>query len=525
MSLGGFLRRGLRTSSYTMLVAVSVGCSAKSEPPGVSQSSKGQTVIAATPSASVSDVSGAVREAQGATEPGTVSDNMPFLPTGQRAASTAFRTWVYTDVGPNRGRYGYLRVGAIVDIRGPVIKNNGCEEGWVRINPRGFICLGKGATTELSSPVVVQSSIRPKRGNGNPYLYALASDSPPHFYFQLPSNEQVRRVEGTDPASRFEQWRLLKVANNPVVAALIGTPTEPPDFLRDGGRLVKPYGVIHRLEQKVESGRAAPDSGFAISRVIVHEKRWYGMTTEHDLVALDRLRIAVPSSLRGLVIPPEAGLPIGFVKDDTLAKFTIDSKSRMAPAGVLFKRQGVLLTGKKRPGALWETRDGAWVAGGEGLLIIPARKEFPSFATGDRKWIDVSILHQTLVAYQGRTPVYATLMSSGRGGMGDPEKGFATPRGTFMIYAKHVSATMDAEDDASDSFSLLDVPFVQYFHKGYALHGTYWHDEFGKVRSHGCINLAANDAAWLFEWTDPQVTADWHGVINKERGTVVHIHG
>jgi lipoprotein-anchoring transpeptidase ErfK/SrfK len=171
-----------------------------------------------------------------------------------------------------------------------------------------------------------------------------------------------------------------------------------------------------------------------------------------------------------------------------------------------------------------ESRDGYWIAA-EGLHVVTPRKEFPSFATGDRKWIDLSILGQTLVAYQGRKPVYATLISSGRGGMGDPETESATPRGTFMIYSKHVSSTMDGADDVADSYSLLDVPFVQYFHKGFALHGTYWHDEFGRVRSHGCVNLAPFDAAWLFEWTDPNVSPDWHGVINKERGTVVYIHG
>ena len=70
----------------------------------------------------------------------------------------------------------------------------------------------------------------------------------------------------------------------------------------------------------------------------------------------------------------------------------------------------------------------------------------------------------------------------------------------------------------------LHVPFVQYFHKGYALHGTYWHDEFGKLRSHGCVNLSPIDAAWLFEWTDPSVPPRWHGRVDKDRGTVVYIH-
>jgi lipoprotein-anchoring transpeptidase ErfK/SrfK len=59
------------------------------------------------------------------------------------------------------------------------------------------------------------------------------------------------------------------------------------------------------------------------------------------------------------------------------------------------------------------------------------------------------------------------------------------------------------------------------FHRGFALHAAYWHDDFGRVRSHGCVNLSPRDAAWLFEWTDPHVPTTWHSALNKERGTVV----
>lgn len=516
----------VKTANYFVCSATVLGtlqCNqTHGQPPGADRDAVNPIVVVAS-GAPTQEQSGLVPTSNVA-EPGSTGDNLPFVPTGERAASTAFRTWVYTDVGRNRTRFGYLRLGATFDIRGPVIKNDGCDEGWVRVNPRGFVCLGKGASIDLNSPIVVQANVRPKRGDGHPYIYALAGDDPPHFYFQLPSKEQIRRIEGRDPYSRFEQWRLLKVKNVPAVAALLGTPEEPPEFLQNGGRLIKPYGVLHRLEEKVHSGRAAADSGFAISRVMVHEQRWYGMTTEHDIVALDRTRISVPSSLRGLPFPKDGDLPAGIVENEQLAQFTYDPAKRLVAAGALSRRQVVLLTGKTLPGGMMETRDGHWLAA-EGMRVIHARKEFPSFATGDRKWIDLSIYHQTLVAYEGRKAVFATLVSTGRGGMGDPETESATPRGTFMIYAKHVSATMDGEDDAADSYSLLDVPFVQYFHKGFALHGTYWHDDFGKVRSHGCVNLAAYDAAWLFEWTDPQVSADWHGVINKERGTVVYIHG
>jgi lipoprotein-anchoring transpeptidase ErfK/SrfK len=67
------------------------------------------------------------------------------------------------------------------------------------------------------------------------------------------------------------------------------------------------------------------------------------------------------------------------------------------------------------------------------------------------------------------------------------------------------------------------VPFVQYFHKGYALHAAYWHDDFGHAHSHGCVNLAPVDAAWLYRWTDPRMPTGWHGAMVKE-GTIVFVH-
>jgi lipoprotein-anchoring transpeptidase ErfK/SrfK len=196
------------------------------------------------------------------------------------------------------------------------------------------------------------------------------------------------------------------------------------------------------------------------------------------------------------------------------------------PVGTFEYREGVKLTGRMVPFdgvKFWEGRDGIFVPQAS-VLLLQKRASYPSLAEGNRKWIDVSIRDQSLIAYEGTKAVYVTLVSTGLAGLADPEKAPATVRGTFMIVSKHVSATMDGDEDVSDSYSLRDVPFVQYFHKGYALHAAYWHDEFGKVRSHGCINLAPIDAAWLFEWTDPEVPKGWHGVVNKERGTPIVIH-
>jgi hypothetical protein len=307
------------------------------------------------------------------------------------------------------------------------------------------------------------------------------------------------------------------------IRQLLGEPEPPPDFLVNLDKLAKPYGVKTGLHYSVHAGQSSADAGFALQSTFEWEGREFGLTTELDVIPLDRVKIVRPASLTGMRFEKGEGLPAAFVEAHFSRAFDEHEETGgMRPGRQLAFREGVKLTGESKMGYL-QTTDGDYISR-VGARIIEPRDSFPSLATGDRKWIDISIKHQTLVAYEGKAPVYATLVSTGRSGMADPEESDATVRGTFMIHSKSVSSTMDGDEDKSDSFNLRDVPFVQYFHKGYALHGTYWHDEFGKVRSHGCVNLAPTDAAWLFEWTDPVVPPTWHATLNKERGPAVYIH-
>jgi hypothetical protein len=530
---------GLLALGWALLVAL--GCSKRAEPPGASGGAEnagpaGRVVGSESPpEAAQPPNQGKGQRALPTPLPqvshGSPVDNLPFDEAGPdvvKVGSIAWRTWIYTDVGPNRTRYGYLRAGAIVAARGPKIVNEGCdgdkrggEAGWYRVNPRGFVCLGLGATTDLTQPVVVASQRRALRGQGSPYNYALSSDTPPLLYFRLPSKKQMEESEGGDFTLRAANFR-ERIRASGLLAAL-GEVGAPPDFLGNDAKLPKPYGVKQPLRYVSHAGAAAADSGFAIAQSFEWEKRLFGLTTELDVIALDRVKLVKQSAFHGVEIAPNEGLPVGFSKERYGARYTRNDAGHFAASGQLEDRQGVKLTGQSKPGGFLEARDGSWVSEASMRILAP-RDSYPSFATGDRKWIDISIKQQSLVAYSGKTPVYATLISSGRAGLGDPDETESTPRGTFMIYQKEVASTMDGDEDKGDSYNLRDVPFVQYFHKGYALHGAYWHDDFGKVRSHGCVNLAPLDAAWLFEWTDPSVPATWHGVLNKERGTVVYIH-
>ncbi len=117
------------------------------------------------------------------------------------------------------------------------------------------------------------------------------------------------------------------------------------------------------------------------------------------------------------------------------------------------------------------------------------------------KWIDINLSAQTLVAYEGDVPVYYTLVSTGR-------PGHATPTGTFRVYIKLVkdnmsNGTFGVSPDDPDYYNLKDVPYVMYFLSGgYAIHGTYWHNNFGHVMSHGCVNAPTPAARWLFGWAE-----------------------
>ena len=114
------------------------------------------------------------------------------------------------------------------------------------------------------------------------------------------------------------------------------------------------------------------------------------------------------------------------------------------------------------------------------------------------KWIDIDLSGQRLVAYVGTVPVYAIHVSTGT-------PSYPTVKGEFHIYRKLTSTTM-----AGSGYYLPDVPWTMYFFKSYAIHGTYWHDNFGHPMSHGCVNLPTPDAKWLFDWTPEETLVVVH---------------
>jgi len=200
--------------------------------------------------------------------------------------------------------------------------------------------------------------------------------------------------------------------------------------------------------------------------------------------------------------------------------------NRLSTGPVAPYREAVPLTGRQqffRDVLHYETKDGQWLSDRDASRLDPVKK-VPGWAAKGDKWIDVNITKQTLVLYDGVRPVYATLISSGEAGLEDSKKTTATKRGIFRVHAKHVATTM-ASDEVGEEFELRDVPYVEYFDDdGHAIHGAYWHDKFGIPKSHGCINLAPEDARRVFYFTEPSVPPRWHGAFDPLKGTIVFIH-
>jgi len=137
----------------------------------------------------------------------------------------------------------------------------------------------------------------------------------------------------------------------------------------------------------------------------------------------------------------------------------------------------------------------------------------------DERWIEVDLSDQKLYAHNGNSIDYEFLVSSG--------KWAPTPTGDFRIWMKLRYTKMEGGNkEAHTYYYLPNVPYTQYFYKGYGLHGAYWHNNFGHPMSHGCINLAIPDAEKLFYWTSPAVP-DGKGIVRPspdEPGTRVVVH-
>lgn len=246
-------------------------------------------------------------------------------------------------------------------------------------------------------------------------------------------------------------------------------------------------------------------------------RTWY-LTSDGGYLLASLVAIYRPSAFQGVAVRSQPAFPFAWV----LTSVKTSSKPGAKPdaQSVAFKRYNLVTLYEQR-----EVDGRAWYRVGDNQWIIQtaiAKVEWrppPEGVGPGEKWVDISLFEQTVAAYEGDRMVYATLASTGL-------RRWPTVQGLYHIYLKLALDGMTGREGQPDFYALEDVPWVMYFHEGYALHGAYWHDGFGYQHSHGCVNLAPLDAKWLYDWTAPAVPPDAKrkDATQDDPGTWVWVH-
>jgi hypothetical protein len=458
-----------------------------------------------------------------------------------RVAAIAWEVNVHEKPNLQTSTLGYLRAGAVVAASADPVSRDSCSGGWYAVAPSGYLCVEANvATTDMTHPIARALTRRPDPGGRLPYMYGLVHQHSP-IYSRLPTRLEAAhkeyalaqhmahwvRTKREDGASfRADSWMRWKGEPAPDTGALWENHTtqEVPAWLEGGAQ---PPGNLSKviIGRRLVVGQTLEHQGFAFIDTAVNEGRRYGVTTDLLIVPVDRLRPIEGSSYHGVHIPEDIEMPFAFVRRDGAHAFKLRG-DEMVRKEQLPRRATIKLTGKEQVVEsirYFETTDGRWLSESHCARVDRVKGPPTKWAQDGEHWLDISIANQTLVAYQGSTPVYATLVSTGEAGLNDPHTTKSTVLGEFRIFAKHFTTTMSSEV-VGEEFQLKDIPYVQYFQEGYALHAAYWHDDFGMPRSHGCVNLAPDDAKWLFSWTAPDLPPRWHGARADGKGSVVVVH-
>ncbi len=406
--------------------------------------------------------------------------NFPPPPAnGPKLGVLANATPILERPSKNARSIGALHAGALV-TRGakPVRKTKDCDAGYYAIFPRGFVCLNNGLTLALEHPTLAAMSIQPALDQALPYTYGRTrTDSA--LYERDPSKERgVREV------------------------------------------------------QKLRRGSALAIVGSWTASIGDGEPERLGLATNGRFVRAQDLEAVRGSSFVGYEFKDGKEPPVGFIVKRAVSAY--------APEGDLLKKKDRIefhetlpMTGHYRTlyeTKFWATSDDRWLRERD-VSIVHRRTRFPDFVRDGQRWLDVSVVLGTLTAYEGKKPIFATLVSTGRDRgaeathTSDGAPPAVTKLGTFEVVAKHVTLLGAPPERAGERYSVFDVPWALELSSGQYVMGAYWHDRFGVERGAGDLTLAPEDAHRLFEWATPALPAGWHSV-SSDGGekTMVVIH-
>lgn len=201
-----------------------------------------------------------------------------------------------------------------------------------------------------------------------------------------------------------------------------------------------------------------------------------------------------PTAFQGVGVTGNPALPFGWLLTNVRpSRVPGETPSQTVPRLPRRKIVQIFATHKVGPWEWYLIGPDQWIE----QRVIAKIETYAPPAGVSGKWVMVNLYEQTLTAYEDDQMIFATLVSSGL------DK-WPTRPGLFKIWARLLVDGMQGsyEPDGSDFYSLEAVPWVMYFDGSRALHGEYWHDRLGFKRSHGCVNLAPQDAHWLYNWAE-----------------------
>jgi hypothetical protein len=496
--------------------------------------------------------------------PGQDENHRSLTDASPKLAAISLKTAIYAEPNKKSKALGYLRLGEVVSRSEKPVPGAECPEAWYAVAPVGYVCTGPDATLDLRHKLIQALGVRPDTSKPMPYMYGFVR-AQGALYHQVPSKKnQVKFEYGIiqhqqEYREKHTKWNRIDAAGaNHVPLDEKGNPKGLPDeklpipaqpnesnlfgiigdgdtpwWLR-GRRQIPNVSSYKTAEFATFAGKIYRHAGVAVigsfTSDMISGHRRFTVLLDGRLIGEDKIKPHYASAFHGIPLDGRFKFPFAIVRKAESHHYEPSEKLRWKRKGKVPFREVIQLTGKSQQNSkykYYQSTDGRWLRYDE-ISVFKEPAEFPKvFNYKAEKWVDVSIWQQTLIMWEGAKPVYATMVSTGRDGMGDWEETMSTIRGEFRIKYKHITATMDA-DDPDNRFELRDVPWVQYFERGYALHASYWHDDFGSTRSHGCINLSPIDARRLFFWTEPHLPDHWHAVRQTEqtgKGTWVKVHG
>lgn len=404
----------------------------------------------------------------------------PEFPEGTRSLELVRTVGVRIEPGDDAKRIGTVAVDTRVRWK-RTQKAKGCEKAWIEIEPRGWIC---GDYVKASKKVAMGREVPMlDRGELVPGVYGKVT-APNSVTFVL---------EKPEPPKKKGKGKDKDKKGKPVTSTTEVDPVKPaePKMLED-----KPLVGSINVRQYEEV-------------TVAGKTYWKVSQKDNEYVLRSSISQHKPSLYGGARLGDDTGwgVPVAFVwpragyqQAWTYAKSTGAGAMRQVSARTPL---GIFETVNDPKGAPLAYRIGEaeWIRAADVRVFQPAPP--PELLQKGERWIDVDLDNQILVAFEGETPVYATMVSTGG-------KDTPTETGIYRMWVKESEADMKGLN-GEDPYSVATVPWTQFFspEKGLALHTAYWHDQFGVRRSHGCVNLAPRDARWLYFWSDPQVPPGW----------------